>query len=549
MPAHARSTGNQWRSGTPALPGAATLLFLQLAGYPRAAEKLLLGEAFPYARRQAGVDAPDASSKRHLRCLYSPQIGRHGSQRACRCPRRVAIKEVKMKQKLAPLLLMLAGLVPAIHAHAASSRPAWVTAQVYNYNHQFAATGSADLVTKISTMAGSAFLFYRGSDHIFFQDMATLLPSSYASIQTGYTWLGGDTHIGNFGAMRDSGAAQVFGVSDFDEGYLGQFVWDVRRLAVSMILAGRENGLADSDITTAINTMVGAYLDKMDAFKGTGDELSFQLKSGNTSGVVQDTISAGGSASRSSLLSKYTQLSGASRVFQTSAQLLTVSAGTYGSIVSAMSGYIGSIASSKRYASSYYAVKDIRQKLGSGVGSLGKLRYYILLEGPSSSTSDDVILEMKQTTGSSVAQVDSGRLPASSYSYNEGCRVARTLKAQLINADVLVGCTNAGGVDYYLHEKSPYQQDFDTTALATAGKLNTAASYLGVALASAHALADQDYDAAVVSYSIDKQVADGVTSKSSFKAEIVGFAYDYATQVNLDWLAFVAARDAGTPLY
>lgn len=454
-----------------------------------------------------------------------------------------------MKQKIVPMLLMLAGLSIAIHAHAASSRPAWVTSQVYNYNHQFAATDSADLATKISTMAGSAFLFYRGSDHLFFQDMATLPASGYTSVQTGYAWLGGDTHIGNFGAMRDSGANQVFAVNDFDEGYLGQFVWDVRRLAASMILAGRDNGLADSDITTAINTMVGAYLDKMDAFKGTGDELSFQLKSGSTSGVVQDTISAGAGGSRSSLLSKYTQLSGSSRVFQTSTQLLAVDAGTYGAIVSAMSGYIASIASSKRYAGSYYTVKDIRQKLGSGVGSLGKLRYYILLEGPSSSTSDDVIVEMKQTIGSSVAQIDGGRMAASSYSYNEGCRVARTLKGQSINADVLVGCTTVGGVAYYLHEKSPYQQDFDTTALSTAGKLNTAAAYLGTALASAHALADQDYDAAVVSYSIDKQVADAVTSKSSFKAEIIAFSYDYATQVNLDWQAFVAAKNAGTPLY
>jgi uncharacterized protein (DUF2252 family) len=150
---------------------------------------------------------------------------------------------------------------------------------------------------------------------------------------------------------------------------------------------------------------------------------------------------------------------------------------------------------------------------------------------------------------SSVAKIVSGRLPASSYGYNEGCRVAKTLKAQLINADVLAGCTTVNGVGYYLHEKSPYQQDFDTKALATAGKLNTAASYLGVALASAHALADQDYDASIVSYSIDKQVADAVSSKSSFKAEIINFSFDYANQVNLDWQAFVAAKNAGTPLY
>ncbi|MGO4466885.1 DUF2252 family protein, partial [Pseudoduganella sp. RAF53_2] len=327
------------------------------------------------------------------------------------------------------IALLIASAMLSLSANAASSRSSWVVSQVYNYNHQFAATGSADLATKMSTMANSPFLFYRGTAHIFYQDMATLPASLYTSVQTGYTWLGGDTHLGNFGSVRDSGGAQVFAAGDFDEGYLGQFVWDLRRMAVSMILAGRENGISDADITTAINTVAGAYLDKMDAFKGTSDELTFQLKSGNTSGVVQDTINAGAADSRSSLLSKYTQLNGAARVFQTTAQLQVVPAATYNALVASMGDYVNSIASSKRYASGYYAVKDIRQKLGSGVGSLGKLRYYLLLEGPSSSTSDDVIVEMKQSVPSAVTAAANGRLPASTYAYNEGNRVARTLKA------------------------------------------------------------------------------------------------------------------------
>lgn len=447
------------------------------------------------------------------------------------------------------IVLLIASALLANATHAASPRQPWVVNQVYTYNHQFAATDSADLATKMSAMANSPFLFYRGTAHIFYQDMATLPASLYTSVQTGYTWLGGDTHIGNFGSVRDSSGTQVFAAGDFDEGYLGQFVWDLRRLAISMILAGRENGIADADITTAINTMAGAYLDKMDTFKGASDELSFQLKSGNTSDAVQDTISAGASDSRSSLLSKYTQLSGSARVFQTTSQLQPVSAATYTALVNSMGAYVSSIAASKQYAASYYTVKDIRQKLGSGVGSLGKLRYYLLLEGPSSSTSDDVIVEMKQSVPSAVAAVNNGRLPASSYGYNEGNRVARTLKAQLINADVLTGYTSASGMAFFVHEKSPWQQDFDSTALSTAGKLNTAATYFGQALASAHALADQDYDATVVSYSIDKQVTDAVTSKSSFKTELVSFAYDYATQVSLDWQSFVAAKNAGTPLY
>ncbi|HEY2344905.1 MAG TPA: DUF2252 family protein [Xanthomonadaceae bacterium] len=421
--------------------------------------------------------------------------------------------------------------------------------QIYSENHPYAATDSADLATKMATMTTNAYDFYRGTDGIFYQDMLTLPGSAYTTAQTGYTWLGGDTHLDNFDAQRDSGGKAVFTACDFDEGYLGQYVWDLRRLATSMVLAGRANGISDANITTAINTMVGAYVDEMGNFKGSSAELSFQLGKGNTSGVVQDTITSADGGSRSSLLAKYTTVSGSTRTFQNLSNLVAVSPTTYSNISSAMNAYIGSIASSKQYAASYYTVKDIHQKLGSGIGSLGKLRYYVLIQGPSTSTSDDVILELKQTSASIVATVDNGQLPAADYLNNEGNRVAMTNKAQLINTDVLVGYTTISGAPYYVHEKSPYQQDFDDTQLSSSGKLNTAATYFGQALASAHALSDQDYNAGIVSYSIDKQVSDAVTSKSGLESEISTFAFNYAAQVNLDWQSFVAAYNAGTPLY
>lgn len=450
------------------------------------------------------------------------------------------------KQSIA---LLVATLLPALAAEAASSRSSWVVSQIYNYNHPFAASDSADLATKMSTMAQSSFNFYRGTDSLFYQDMLTLPGSAYATPQTGYTWLGGDAHIGNFGGQRDSSGKAVFVMNDFDEGYLGQYVWDLRRLAVSMVLTGRDNGISDSNISTAIGTLVGSYVDSMSGFKGNSSELSFQLTTSNTSSVVKDTITSADGGSRSTLLSKYTQVSGGLRSFQNLSNLVAVSGPTYTSISGAIAGYIASIPSSKQYASSYYAVKDIHQKLGSGVGSLGKLRYYVLIEGPSSSTSDDVILEMKQEVSSVVAEVDNGQLPASTYGSNEANRVVRSTKAGLINADVLIGYTTVNGLPYYVHEKSPYQADFDTTQLTSSSKLNTAATYLGQALASAHAISDQDYDATVVTYSIDKQVSDAVTSKSGLESEIESFAFSYAAQVNLDWQSFVSAYNAGTPLY
>ncbi|SMC21064.1 Uncharacterized conserved protein, DUF2252 family [Andreprevotia lacus DSM 23236] len=434
-------------------------------------------------------------------------------------------------------------------AFAATSRPSWVTTQIYNYNHPYAAQNSADLATKMSKMNGSAFYFYRGTDHIFMTDMTTLPASSYTTSTTAYTWLGGDTHLANVGSQRDSSGKSVFTVSDFDEGYLGQYVWDLRRMATSVVLAGRENGISDSNITTAINTLVGAYVDKMSAFKGNDDEKTFQLSSSNTTSYVQTNIKDADGNTRADLLSKYTSVSGSTRKFQNKSDLVAVTSGTYNMIAGAMSSYIASISASKQYAASYYTVKDIHQKLGSGTGSLGRMRYYILIEGPSSSTSDDVILEVKQETTSAVAIALPGQLPSSAYAGNEANRVARTGKAQLINADVLIGSAFINSLPYYFHEKSPFQEDFDYTQLSSSSKLNTAMTYVGQALASAHALADKDYDSTVVPYGIDAEITNAVTSKSGLQAEIVSFAFGYADQVNLDWQSFKSAYSAGTPLY
>jgi uncharacterized protein (DUF2252 family) len=433
-------------------------------------------------------------------------------------------------------------------ALAASARTNVVVNEVYSWNHPLAATDAADLATKMQTMSLSAWNFYRGTAHLFFRDMATLPASAWVSPATAYTWVQGDAHLGNFGAWKDSSGNTAFAVNDADEGYQGHYVWDLRRFAVSLVLAGRENGVSDANITTALNTFIAAYVSQIASFAGGNGEKSFWLTSGNTSGAVGDTITASKADSRATFLAKYTSVSGSTRSFLTSTELVPLGASTYSAVKSAVASYVGSIAASKQYASSYYAVKDVRQKLGSGVGSLGKLRYFALLEGPSTATSDDVIIELKQETASAVALAVPGQMPASTYGYNEGNRVARTAKAQLLNADVLVGYTTVGGVPYYVHERSPYAEGFDYTTLSTSGKLNTAMSYFAQALASAHALADVDYDSLTVPYDMDTAIKNA-DKTTGLQTELGAFAFSYADQVRLDWQSFVSAYSTGTPLY
>lgn len=428
-------------------------------------------------------------------------------------------------------------------------RSDWVVASIYAYNHPFAATASQELATKMALLAKNPFSFYRGTNPLFFQDMGVLPDSAYTSTQTAFTWLGGDTHLDNFEAARDSTGTVVFKVSDFDEGYLGQYVWDIRRLVTSVVLAGRENDLSEKAITAAIESLVDAYLDALEGFKNDKDELDFRLEKGNTNGVIEDIIAAAEEKKRADLLDKYTEVFKGKRRFQNAPNLLALEPSLYKAIETAIAEYNQTISISKRHVADFYTVKDIRQKLGSGAGSLGRLRYYVLVEGRTDSVDDDVILEMKQSVISAVEQILPGQLPAARYDQHEAKRVAMTAKAQQLNADVLIGYTTVNGEPYFVHEKIPRQKDFDHTLLDSERKLNTAAPYFGRALASAHALADQDYDSGAIKFNIDKAIASAVSSKSGLKAEMVEFAFKYAEQVVLDWQAFVVAYKAGMALY
>ncbi|MBD2459378.1 DUF2252 domain-containing protein [Nostoc sp. FACHB-87] len=434
---------------------------------------------------------------------------------------------------------------------AAFSRSSWIENQIYQYNHPFASQLPQELATKMQKMAVSPFAFYRGTAHIFYSDMQTLPSSAFVNSSTRAIWLEGDMHLQNLGGMRDANGNNVFDTSDFDEGYLGPYVWDLRRMAVSILLAAKENGLSSNDAQDVVRNFLDTYLNKMGDFKGTNDELSYRLESSNTNGVVNDLIQKTAANSRSNFLSKYTLINtSGNRLFQTTSELQPLSSSTYSAITAGMSSYITSIASSKRYSNSYYIVKDIRLKLGSGTGSLGRYRYYLLIEGPTSATSDDVILEMKQETSSAVAIAVPELLPSSVYSNHQGARVSLATKAMLTNTDPLVGYTTVNNLFFFLREKSPYQEDFDYKLLTSKSKFLDAMGYAGKVVAKNHAISDKDYNDVIVPYSVDKEVTDVVgNNTSAFKNEIVNFALDYATQVEYDYASFVSALNRGAILY
>ena len=111
-------------------------------------------------------------------------------------------------------------------------------------------------------MLVSPFTFYRGAALIMAADLAST-PSSGLRAQ-----LCGDAHLSNFGVFASPDRRLVFDLNDFDETLPGPWEWDVKRLAVSMEVAGRDNDYSDKQRRAIVLETVAGYREAMRGFAG-----------------------------------------------------------------------------------------------------------------------------------------------------------------------------------------------------------------------------------------------------------------------------------------
>ena len=111
-------------------------------------------------------------------------------------------------------------------------------------------------------MLVSPFTFYRGAALVMAADLAGGPRSGIT------TQLCGDAHLMNFGAFGSPERRLVFGINDFDETLPGPWEWDLKRLAASFAIAGRDNGYSTKERKTVLLAAVGAYRKAMREFAG-----------------------------------------------------------------------------------------------------------------------------------------------------------------------------------------------------------------------------------------------------------------------------------------
>ncbi|OAH53219.1 hypothetical protein AWH48_12775 [Domibacillus aminovorans] len=392
---------------------------------------------------------------------------------------------------------------------------------------------------KYRQMTENPFRFFRGSAYLFYYDV-TKIPFSFHTPDDKPTWIQGDMHVENFGAFQNSEGDLVYDANDFDEGYLGSYVYDLLRMTVSIALYCEQYGFDNAE--ERMHVFLESYYKQLNMFvKGKEDPVTFFYTTKNTKGPIRKVLKKLEKRDSARLLKRWTVPEDATRVFELSSEFVQVTQKEREKIEAVWPEYIDSLDAEDRKKSAFYAIKHIVRKHGSGTASIGLDRYYILIEGKQDCDQqmDDIILEMKEVRAP---------VPAYFVPYNEefwakyshqGERVVTTQKAMHHHDDPLLGYVTIDNRHFYVRERSPYKKRVKPEDIENEKEFDQVLDVYGGIAAKIHARADADVEDALLSYHSEEEILNAIGDDyDAFAAQLVFLSKAYKEQVKQDYVLF-----------
>ncbi|MBT2234100.1 DUF2252 domain-containing protein [Nonomuraea sp. NEAU-A123] len=391
---------------------------------------------------------------------------------------------------------------------------------------------------KFRKMAASPFAFYRGSACLFYADLTEgFADQSYLDEPTSRVWIHGDLHAENFGTYMNASGVLVFNVNDFDEAYVGPYVWDLKRFAASVALIGYAKALSDDAISGLVGDFGSAYLDELSGIARGGDDAIGSLTIDTTSGVLHRVLQTARLSTRVAMLDVETVIDDYDRRFAFMDGREPVDAATREAVLAAFEDYLTTLPTQSNPVE--HVIKDVALRKGVGIGSAGLPSYNLLLEGRSQALENDVILYMKQAQVPAVAR----HIPdekVARYFHHQGHRTAESQRALQAYADPWLGYTTLNGVGQLVAEVSPYSADLDWDDVNEPAELRSIMRDLGRAVARMHSVADDESSHDLVNFSTEESIVGMVNGdRPGFIGMLVDFAHRYGAQAREDHQRFV----------
>jgi uncharacterized protein (DUF2252 family) len=413
---------------------------------------------------------------------------------------------------------------------------------------QQATTRVQELVPiRYGRMLVSPFTFYRGAAAVMAADLAGT-PRSGIVVQAC-----GDAHISNFGGFAAPDRRLIFGPNDFDETLPGPWEWDVKRMAASVEIAGRDVGLPAARRKRLVIACVREYREAMRGFARM-THLDVWYERINASELVDRFGGRLGKQGRivfaapftkarrkTSLraVRKLTEVSHGKPRFRSLPPLLMPLRELSGFddereeadyVREVLDEYAAGLDPDRRYLFGTYRFVDMARKV-VGVGSVGTRAWIFLFAGRGGR--DPLVLQAKEAQ----ASVLEAHLGPSEFE-NHGERVVRGQRMDQAAPDVFLSWQRSRGVDgyehdFYVRQLWDWKASIDLSRMSYAG-LHAYGRACGWSLARAHARSGDRL--AIAAY---------LGRGANFDRAIARFSATYADQNELDHQRLAEAIDAG----
>ncbi|WP_437985531.1 DUF2252 domain-containing protein [Sorangium sp. So ce117] len=396
-------------------------------------------------------------------------------------------------------------------------------------------------------MLVSPFTFYRGAACVMASDLAAAARSGLRA------QLCGDAHLSNFGVFGSPERRMVFDINDFDETLPGPWDWDVKRLAASMELAGRDNGFSKAARSDIVLTTVRAYREAMRSFAALRnldvwyasldiqqilDRFRSQVGRERLNATERNVAKARTKDSIQAYEKLTREVGGRRRIISDPPLIVPMEDFVKGvdreqleqQVREILRGYRSTLQADRRHVLEGYNFADMAHKV-VGVGSVGARAWIILLFGRDEE--DPLFLQAKEAQASVLERF----LGKSAYP-NSGQRVVAGQRLMQAASDIFLGWQRVKGADgierdFYVRQLRDWKFSVDIAALDRV-LLTTYGGLCGWTLARAHARSGDRI--AIAAY---------LGKADTFDKAIAAFSIAYADQTERDHQALAAAVKSG----
>lgn len=397
---------------------------------------------------------------------------------------------------------------------------------------------------KFDKMAESPYAFFRGSNHLYWEDFYNdWRIGFFGGISDTLTWINGDAHIYNYGAYSNHYGDAIFCMDDFDDSIVADYQFDLWRMAISILLDCRENGIfGDIPQRKALSHFGEAYIYEMISHMDEDASSEVHLTKSTATGLLKKFLSkVEAKRSRLKMLNKWTRVVDGKRVFDSdNPKVQTLDQEEFEEVRNALDSYRTTLGIIFEQEEAHFEIKDIVKRVKAGTGSLGSSRYYILLEGDTNSFDDDVILDMKEQGKPPLYRHmnESEKAEYDRIFPHEGKRHAMAFKALAEHPDRYLGWLTMNDTTFSVKERSPYKSDFPTEKLKKNKHLYFMSQVWGKTLASRHKRASYELNdqAGEMPMAFSRLVG---TKRREFKNLVASVALKYADRVDQDYAYFL----------